>query len=83
MGIVNKFLGVGFIHLPDGIFLDQSEYATQILTESGMIDCKPLPMGFFTHVTSPLPSLVTPMETGQHVARQEDPLEAIVSLSLA
>ena len=41
-GIVNKLLGICFTWGQGSICLDQESYASQILEEFGMAECKPL-----------------------------------------
>ena len=59
LGLVQKYIGVEFVHLPHGIFLHQTPYILQILEDSGMLDCRPehvpLPAGLhlFTDMNSP------------------------------
>ena len=46
---IKKYLGISFEQVPKGIFLHQKDYATSILCDFGMQDCKgspiPLPKG--------------------------------------
>jgi hypothetical protein len=47
LGPIKKYLGISFEQVPKGIFLHQKDYATSILRDFGMQDCK----------TSPIPLL--------------------------
>ncbi|KAI0505062.1 hypothetical protein KFK09_016019 [Dendrobium nobile] len=40
---VSLFLGIRISHTPHGLFLDQQQYATDILKSAGFLHCKPLP----------------------------------------
>lgn len=59
LGLVTRYLGVEFKGLPNGIFLNQTEFALQLLRDTGMTDCKsahiPLPPGLqlSTDMSSP------------------------------
>ena len=43
MGEVHYFLGIQVHHYADGLFLNQSKYATDLLITAGMQDCAPMP----------------------------------------
>ncbi|XP_020684128.1 uncharacterized protein LOC110100800 [Dendrobium catenatum] len=39
---LSLFLGIRISHMPNGIFLDQQQYAHDILNSSGFLNCKPI-----------------------------------------
>jgi hypothetical protein len=39
LGQCSKYLGIQFVHRKDGLFLHQTNYASNILEEFGMMDC--------------------------------------------
>ncbi|PKU70985.1 Retrovirus-related Pol polyprotein from transposon TNT 1-94 [Dendrobium catenatum] len=43
LGTISLFLGIQVHHQQSGYFLTQEHYATKILQEAGMTDCKPAP----------------------------------------
>ena len=44
LGLLHYFLGLHIWHMIDGIFLSQPKYATYLLVEFHMSDCKPSPI---------------------------------------
>jgi hypothetical protein len=50
LGLLTKYLGIEFTHTPTGLTLHQTEYATSIIEEHGLLECNPtktpLPSGF-------------------------------------
>lgn len=54
MGEVHYFLGIQVHHTPDGLFLNQSKYAKDLLFAAGMQDCAPMP--------TPLPVKLHPLQ---------------------
>jgi hypothetical protein len=39
LGLLHYFLGLQITYLPDGLFISQSKYATDIIDKAGMTDC--------------------------------------------
>lgn len=58
LGIAHKYLGVEFLHLPEGKFLHQTAYALQLLADYGMTDCRPnnVPLPAGIHLLSNMDS---------------------------
>lgn len=53
LGVLKYFLGIEVARSAEGIFLSQRKYSLDILTEAGMLGCKPID---------------TPMEQNHHLA---------------
>jgi hypothetical protein len=41
LGIIRRYLGVSFEHIPQGIFIHQRDYTRSILQDFGMLECRP------------------------------------------
>ncbi|MCO5559392.1 hypothetical protein L7F22_012991 [Adiantum nelumboides] len=44
LGDLRYFLGIEIIHMKEGIWLSQRQYALDMLSKYGMADCKPISM---------------------------------------
>ncbi|XP_022040512.1 uncharacterized mitochondrial protein AtMg00810-like [Helianthus annuus] len=51
LGKLNYFLGLEVTYTKDGLFLNQSKYALDILTRAKMLDAKPAPTPLSTNVS--------------------------------